>query len=92
MIFQELPLPRDLTPAPELASLALLDTALEVAGSALVAANPELATVSDEDIVDAQACLTEILLAHAIALQVLIKRYAALAARSRDHPMADQDF
>ena len=45
MIFKELPLPRDIAPAPELASLAILDTALEVAGSALVAANPELGSL-----------------------------------------------
>jgi hypothetical protein len=81
VIFQELPLPRDLALSPELASLTLLDTALEVAGSALVAANPELGSVDGDDIVSGQACITEALLAHAEAMQVLIKRYAALAAR-----------
>ena len=91
MIFQELPLPRDLEHAPELVSLALLDTALELAGAALVAANPELATVDDTDIVCGQACITEALLAQADAMQVLIKRYAALAAR-RSRPDPETPF
>ena len=81
MIFSELPLPHHIAPAPELASLAILDTALEVAGSALVAANPELGSQGDDDIVSAQACITEALLAQVEAMQVLIRRYVALAAR-----------
>ena len=92
MIFQELPLPRDLALAPELASLALLDTALELAGSALVAANAELATVSDADIIDAKACLAELFLAQSDAMQALIKRYAALAARPPDAPRDIRDI
>ena len=87
MIFRELPLPCDIATAPELASLAILDTALEVAGSALVAANPELGSLDDDDIVSGQACITEALLAHVQVMQFLIRRYAALAARqSRPDP------
>ena len=91
MIFQELPLPPEIAPAPELASLAILDTVLEIAGSALVAANPELGSTDGNDIVSGQACITEALLAHAEAMQVLIKRYATLAAR-QSHPDADTPF
>ena len=68
MIFQELPLPPEIGAAPELASLAILDTVLEVAGSALVAANPEIGCIDENDIVSGQACITEALLAHAEAM------------------------
>ena len=81
MIFQEFPRPPQIARSPELASLALLDTALEIAGAALIAANPELGSTDDSDIVTGQACITEALLAQAEATQVLIKRYAALVER-----------
>jgi hypothetical protein len=78
----------DLTDAPELAALHLLDTALLVASNALVAQNLELQTDDFVREVAAhravEACLADATLTHIEALQAAIAKYrACLRERQR---------
>ncbi len=75
-----LPRPDDLLAAPERAALALLDAALAVARAALLAENPEVATLGDPE----HGCdppLTCVLAARLVArgdaLHQLVARYLA---------------
>lgn len=73
------PGPDELTEAPELAALHVLEVALVAATNALTAANPELQ--SDDFVRELatdpaiEACLADAVLAHADSLQLALARY-----------------
>lgn len=73
------PGPDELTEAPELAALHVLDVALVVASNALIAGNVELQ--SDDFIrelaggASVEACLADAVIAHVDSLQLALARY-----------------
>jgi len=90
VIFQELPTPHQLDEHPELASLALLDTAIEVASYALAAAEPALPFVDEHpNPVRPELVIADAIIQHATALQRLIGGYCQLTATpSRPNALA----
>ena len=81
MIFQELPTAGDLGDRPELASLALLETVLQVATSALAAAQPTLPFVDEHPApLPADLVLADAIVQQAATLQALVACYCRLTA------------
>lgn len=82
MIFQELPTPHELGDRPELASLAMLDTAIEVATYALAAQHPDVGFLDEHPgRIEPALVLSDAIIQHAAALQALIDAYCRLTAR-----------
>lgn len=82
MIFQELPTVQRVSDYPELASLAMLDTALELATTAIAAAQPGLGVLDGTLDLDASVepnhAVAEAILHHAEALKELLACYCRL--------------
>ena len=84
MTCESLPTPMQLTEAPELAALFLLEAALETAGRALFAAHPELETAdfyADAPDLTGDALAADAVLTHVDALSAALQRYRALLRR-----------
>ncbi len=82
MIFQELPTVQQVSDHPELASLAMLDTALEIATTAIAAEQPGVGAIDgtldlDASVTPAHA-VAEAILHHAEALEELLACYCRL--------------
>lgn len=81
MIFQELPTPHELGDRPELASLAMLDTAIEIATYALAAAQPVLPFLDEHPVpLPADLVLADAIVQQAATLQALVACYCRLTA------------
>ena len=79
MIFQELPTAGELGERPELATLALLETVLEVATSALAAAQPALPFVDEHHgRLEPDLVLADAIVQQAATLQALVACYCRL--------------
>ena len=82
MIFQELPTPHELGDRPELASLAMLDTAIEVATYALAAQHPGVGFLDEHPgSLEPALVLSDAIVQQAAALQALIGSYCRLTAK-----------
>ena len=82
MIFQELPTPHELGDRPELASLAMLDTAIEVVSYALASQHPGLGFLDDHPgHAEPGLVLADAIVHQATALQALIGSYCRLTAK-----------
>ena len=82
MIFQELPTPHELGDHPELASLAMLDTAIEVATHALAAQHPGLGFLDEHPgPIEPALVLSDAIVQQASALQALLGAYCRLTAK-----------
>lgn len=89
------PTPSDLLCAPELAILALLETAIEITESTLTSAHPDLYS-PDDDVIDplfagsSQTVRTLLTLLHALAEQIRVYRLLAEHTQaSGNHPPED---
>ena len=82
MIFQAIPTPHELGDRPELASLAMLDTAIEVVSYALAAQQPGVGFLDEHPgTLAPELVVADAIVQHAAALQALIGTYCRLTAK-----------